>query len=125
MSNQDTVKDMVKTASVDEVQVKINFNMTGFIPSVVAQHLTLQRTPGNIVLSFYETNQPIMINPTPEQVEALKKQGITAECVARVSVPVIQFPSFAKVIADLAEQLKAEQSEREVAQDGEPKPDNK
>jgi hypothetical protein len=106
MNDQNTIKGKVKISPQEEVDVPIRFQMTKFIPSVVAQHVTIQGTTGNVLVSFYEANPPVMFNPTPESLEALQEDGIIVECVARISIPTALFPGIADVFSQIAEQAK-------------------
>jgi hypothetical protein len=122
MENQNILKGRVKTSESEEIEVPIRLLMNEFIPSVVAHHMTLQTTAGNVVIAFYEANPPIMLNPTPELFEKLQIEGFTAECVARISVSTSTFLTVADVFTRVAEQMRAKENENE-SQDSIPEKD--
>lgn len=86
----------------EEIEVPLYFEMNGFLPAVMAQHMAIQGTPDNIIVSFYEANPPIVFEPSPEAIERLKQEGYTAECVARIAIPNSRFKDFANIFAQVA-----------------------
>ncbi|MCI0389135.1 MAG: hypothetical protein MOB07_10285 [Acidobacteria bacterium] len=113
MEDQNTVKGRIRTGEAEEVEVPVRLQVSEFVPSVVAQHITLQSTTGSVIIAFYEANPPVMLNPTPDSLERFQKEGFTAECVARISVSPSVFLSFADVFTKVAEQTRAKEKENE------------
>ncbi|MGE0885637.1 MAG: hypothetical protein AB7P14_18980 [Blastocatellales bacterium] len=109
MDNQNTVKSKVKIGSTEEVEVPMHFVMSTFLPSVLAQHVTIQSTPESILIGFYEANPPIMFEPTPEAIEEFRLEGYTAECVSRITIPNSRFVEIAKLFSQVADGLKLKQ----------------
>jgi len=99
----------------EEVEVPLHFEMSAFIPSVVAHHLSIQGTPDNVLIGFYEIEFPVLLSPTPEAVEKLKEEGYAAECVARVAIPNSRFKEFALVMAQVAGILPKQEGSEEDA----------
>jgi hypothetical protein len=114
MEDQNIIKGRIKTSETEEVEVPVRLLMSKFLPSVVAQHLTIQASSGNIIIAFYEANPPIMLNPTPDSFEKLQKEGLTAECVARICIPLALFPGVADAFSQVAEQIKAREKEGKI-----------
>jgi len=124
MEDQNVVKGKLKTGQAEEIEVPIRLQMSGFIPSVVAQNITIQSTGGNVIIAFYEANPPVMLNPTPELIERFQKEGFTSECVARITVTPATFLTFADVFTQIAEQMRAKEKE-ERSQNAIPQKDKK
>lgn len=115
MSESNTVKSKVKISPTEEIEVPMRFEMSEFVPSVLAQHMSLQATPDNIIVGFYEADLPIVFNSTPEAIEILKQEGYAAECVARIAIPASRFNDFARVFAQAAGLLDEKESEDQDA----------
>jgi hypothetical protein len=79
--------------------------MSNFVPSVYAQFMAIQPTPDGVLLSFFEAVPPIIQDTTPEVLEELKRQGVKAECVARITVSKNRFLEFAKVVKDVSAKM--------------------
>ena len=94
-----------KTASIPG-PIKVNFQLSDFIPSVYSQHSLLQTGPDEVIISFFEANFPVMIVPTQQAIERVQKQGIDAECVARVVMSKNRFLEFAKAVAEIAKGIE-------------------
>lgn len=103
----------VRVSDAEEVEVPVTFVMTNFLPSVVAQHMTIQGFGENFVLSFFELDLPFHIAPSPELLEEIKQAGYEAECVARVTIPKSRFIEFARVLGEVAGKLLPVESEEE------------
>lgn len=86
--------------------LNVNFHRAEFIPSTYAQHVLLQTGPDEVIISFYEADFPILLSPTDQDVERIKKQGIDAECVARVVMPKGRFLEVAKAFNHIAEGIR-------------------
>jgi hypothetical protein len=110
MNDQNTLKGKIKISPIGEVEAPIRFQMDKFLPSVVAQHIAVQITTGNVLVSFFEVNPPVMFNPTPDSIEKLQQEGLPVECVARISIPVSLFPGFADVFSKVAEHIRSNEN---------------
>lgn len=66
----------------------------------------------DVTLSFFEIKAPIVLDPEAQK-QALK-EGVTAECVARVTIALARFADFLKVLNEVpgTEKLKPEKGER-------------
>lgn len=104
-----------RISETEEIEAPLHFEMSSFIPSVLAHHLSIQGTPDNILVGFYEIEFPILLNPTPEAIEKLKQEGYIAECVARIAIPNSRFQEFARVLAQAAGLLPAKESKEQNA----------
>lgn len=98
-----------KKAKDTENSVSISFRVPSKMPSVYATHFFVQDSPDEVVLSFFELIHPILPPEVGEErdraVERLKQIGVTAECVARVTVAKHKFPAFAQAMATTAERI--------------------
>ncbi len=112
MKNSD-IGMRVKVGPEEEIEVPVFFEMTNFLPSVVAQHLAIQHYAGSVVLSFFELDMPFQPELSPEAVEEMKREGFVAECVARVTVPTEVLSKFAQVMTDVANKLAPPESKRQ------------
>lgn len=115
MSEQNSVMSKLKISTTEEIEVPLHLEMYNFVPSVLAQHMAIQGTADNILVSFFEANPPIVFDPNPEAVERIKQEGYTAECVARIAIPASRFGEFAKVFAQVAGLLPIKESEESDA----------
>lgn len=104
-----------KINDLEEIEAPLHFEMSNFIPSVLAHHLSVQGTPDNVLVGFYEIEFPILLNPTPEAIEKLRQEGYIAECVARIAIPNSRFQEFARVLAQAAGLLPAKESKEQDA----------
>ncbi|MEK7832313.1 MAG: hypothetical protein AAB401_14570, partial [Acidobacteriota bacterium] len=105
VTQQNQITTKLRISAEEEIEVPLHFEMQSFVPSVLAQHMTIQGTADNILVSFFEANPPIMFNSTPQSLEKFKQEGYTAECVARIAIPVSRFGEFAEVFGQIAKQL--------------------
>lgn len=120
MSEPNVIKTKFKISQTEEIEVPVYFEMSSFVPSVIAQHMSVQGVSNNILVSFYELDVPIFIDPNPEAIEELKREGYAAECVARITIPEAHFIDMANVFTQVAERIK---SKREGKEDANTKPD--
>lgn len=112
--------------SGEENEVRIIFRVPARMPSVYATHFFVQETQDEFVLSFYELVHP-MIHPNapPEQQtimkQAIKENGVFAECVSRITVAKHKLPSFAEAMNTASDRfvqsIEALEQEKENAND--------
>lgn len=102
-----TAKNKKLSAQVGEMQIPLHFNFPIDMPSVYATNLLVQATDHEVVISFYEAQPPVIIEGDEESIELLKKAGVRADCVARVTVSRARFSGFAEVLKGFAETLEA------------------
>jgi len=75
-------------ASPDEERVPVNFVIPIGMTSRYAQHVIVQASDLDVTLSFFEMKPPIVLGNSESQEkakEAALRDGINAECVARVT----------------------------------------
>jgi hypothetical protein len=60
-----------------------------------------------VTLSFFEIVPPLVIAETKEQMEILREQGISADCIARITIAKNRFPSFVEAIKENASETVA------------------
>ena len=93
-----------------EVRVKLNFRVPSRMPTLYAHHMFVQPAQHDVLLSFFEVIPPLVTatgEPSPDQLKLLEETGITAECVARITIAKDLFPGFAKAMNDILEQATA------------------
>jgi hypothetical protein len=102
---------------IPALSMPVKLSMSRFVPSVYAQHMVVQVTADAVLMTFYEVVPPVFTTAplTDEAIEELRKTGIRAECVARITVPYNSFPEFARVVAVTAAQLPDMPTELERA----------
>lgn len=80
-------------------QVPLRFHVPVGLSSRYAHHLVVQATDNEVTISFFELKPPIVLG-TPEVQREAVKDGITAECVARVIVARARYGDFVKALSD-------------------------
>lgn len=88
-----------------QINLPIRMNMSTVLPSVYAHHIAVQTSVDEVVVSFFEVFMPLNISGQ-EELEAIQRAGVPAECVARVTVSRRRFLEFASLLSNIAEQLK-------------------
>ena len=111
MSEQNVMMSKLKIGDLEEIEVPVHLEANNFIPPILVQHMVIQGTTDNVLVSFFESVPPIVFNPDQEEVERLKQKGYAASCVARIAIPASRFSEFAKVFAAVARLPLAEESE--------------
>lgn len=86
---------MEETTKTEDSGFPIRFRIPTRMPSVIAQHLTVQPVEDGILLSFYEVIPPLFpTDLSEEQIKQLKETGVMAECVSKVFVPNSRYLDF-------------------------------
>ncbi len=86
---------MDETTKTEDSGFPIRFRIPTRMPSVIAQHLTVQPIEDGILLSFYEVIPPLFpTDLSEEQMKQLKETGVPAECVSKVFVPNSRYVDF-------------------------------
>lgn len=100
-------KNQKTSSKKDRNEIPLHFNISLDMPSVYATNVLIQASEHEVIISFFEAQQPFFLEENEaENIETLKKVGIRAECVARVTVAKARFKGFAQAMSSLAEQLK-------------------
>ncbi len=87
---------------IEEQRIPLRFRIPQKMPSVIAQHMTLQPSEDGVLLSFFEVIPPLIPQDfTKEQTQKLVETGITAECVSKVFVPASRYADFVKAMASI------------------------
>jgi hypothetical protein len=89
----------------DDFPIKVNFRVPSRMPSVYAQHMTIQPGPNEVVLSFFEVVPPFLTAPSAEQIKHVQENGIVADCVARITVSPAAFPNFVTAMQEVLDRL--------------------
>lgn len=88
------------------LEIPINFNLPVGFPSVYATNFVVQMGDEEIILSFYEVQQPFFLQGSPEEnLEILKTEGVRADCVARITISKNRFVKFADVLQQAKNQI--------------------
>jgi len=92
-------------AAEEPVKVKLHFRVPPRMPTVYAHHMLIQGSENEVLVSFFEVIPPPLLGSAETQRQALEDSGITAECVARVTISRQRFPEFAKAFRDFIEEV--------------------
>ena len=90
----------------DVIKLPIEWNFPSDLRTVYANHLIVQHTEHEFVISFFEAHAPIVFGSAEQkkaQLEAL--ESVPANCVARIVVARSRMPVFMKVLQDNLSQL--------------------
>ena len=87
-------------------KIPLQFQVPVGLSSRYAHHLVIQSTDQEVILSFFELKPPIVLGSEEVQRAALK-DGITAECVARVIVAKARYPDFVRALSDFPSEGKS------------------
>lgn len=99
------------TNDPEAVNVKVNFRVPGRMPSVYAHHMLIQTGEQEMTLSFFEVIPPLISADSEENVKLLQETGITAECVARITIAKRRFTAFASAMQQVAGQISSDLQE--------------
>ena len=102
-----------KDTAVNSVPVKVNFRITGRMPTLYAHHMVVQPGEHEVTISFFEVVPPLITDNSEDQIKLLQEVGIVAECVARITVAKSRFPGFAQVMQQILSQMLSEQQDTE------------
>ncbi len=70
-------------------------------PSIYATNITVQHTPHEFVISFYEARPPVILGSAEEREAQLQAiDHIYAHCVSRVTVAATRMEGFIKALQD-------------------------
>lgn len=90
--------DPTKPEAVPETlaeKVSVNWHIPTGLASRYAHHMLVQATEFEVTLSFFELKPPVILGDTPpEVVKDILKQGVLAECIARVTIAKARYPEF-------------------------------
>ncbi len=109
----------------DSVQVKLSFRVPQRMPSLYAHHMMIQPGEHEVLLSFFEIVPPAVSFENEEQLKKLQDVGVSAECVARITIAKDRFPGFVKAMKDILDILQGVPNQEAVAKtDADDKRDN-
>lgn len=106
-----TKKTQQGKKSEQSIQTTVHFNMPIEMPSVYATNLIVHSSEFEVVLSFFEAQPPIFDGTEEENLEELKKIGVRADCVARVTIAKDRFEGMVKVMQGFSNDLKTQRKE--------------
>lgn len=82
------------------------------MPSVFATNLLIQQGEHEMILSFFEIQPPFLIGTADENLALLKKVGLRADCMARITISKERFEGFADAMKKAATDMKAASKEK-------------
>lgn len=106
-----TKKSQQKGKSIKSVQTSIHFNLPVEMPSVYGTNLLIQESEFEIILSFFEVQPPILLGTEQENLEEIKKTGVRADCVARVTIAKDRFDGMVKAMQGFLSDIKTREKE--------------
>ena len=81
--------------------IPLHFNIPPGISARYAHHMIVQRAENEVTLSFFEVMAPPLIGiPPEEQVAILRRDGVRADCVARVVISRTRLNDFLKALEE-------------------------
>jgi hypothetical protein len=89
-----------------EIDIPLHFNIPIEMPSVYATNMLVQSGEHEVIISFFEAQVPVFVEEDEDNIETLKKVGIRADCVAKVTIAKDRFEGFANAIKGFADRLK-------------------
>lgn len=101
----DSVPEPDNNQAQEDVQIPLRFNIPSGMTSRYAHHMLVQPGEHEVTLSFFEVFPPLLLGSPEEQREILKKEGVKAECVARVTIAKARYFGFVKAWESIIEQL--------------------
>jgi hypothetical protein len=92
----DSIKQDIP-AEIEGENIPLLFNVPIGLSSRYAHHLLVQTTENETILSFFEVIPPL-VSGTPAEIKEKLKDGIRADCVARVTIARSRLPEFVKAM---------------------------
>ena len=102
-----------KHNTVDEkdegVQIPLHFNFPIGMPSVYATNVVVQKSEQEVIINFFELQLPFADQSNTDEMEMLKRVGLRADIVSKVTVSAKRFKEFARVFNSVAEGIEGEE----------------
>ena len=97
-----------KTSEALEEKVPLNWHIPEGLTSRYAHHMLVQASEFDVTLSFFELKPPIVLGDMPlEEQKQIVRGGITAECVARVTVARGRYSDFVKAFMGVMQSVES------------------
>lgn len=108
MTSHDPDKQSEESIIQADFNTFVRFSIARGMHSKYAQHVMIQPGENEVVFSFFEIIMPPLFGP-PEvqaQVQAqIQENGVPADCVARITIPISRFPAFVAAMQGVLERL--------------------
>lgn len=83
------------------------------MPSVYATNLVIQPGEFEVIVSFFEIQPPLFFGSDQKaNLDALKKTGVRADCVARITIAKDRFEGFANAMKQAITDMKAAEKKK-------------
>jgi hypothetical protein len=82
---------------IEGENIPLLFNVPIGLNSRYAQHLLVQTTENEAILSFFEVVPPV-VTGTLDEIKQKLKEGVRADCVARITISRARYPEFVKAM---------------------------
>ena len=85
---------------ITRMEIPIDWHFPSDIISRYATNMTVQGTPNEVIISFFELFPPMVLGPTPEatQAQVMRIKSLQAKCVARLVILPDKLPEFIEVL---------------------------
>jgi hypothetical protein len=87
-----------ETESNEPTWIRVNFRIPSRMPALYAHHMLVQPGDHEVTLSFFEVIPPPLLEE--DQLKLMEETGVTAECIARITIAKNRFPAFVKAMQD-------------------------
>lgn len=85
----------------EPLQLRVEFTFPEGTRTQFADRILVQHTEHEFLVSFFETEQPVLLGPPEENRERLRSLGsVKAHCVARVAVAAGRMPELVEVLTE-------------------------
>ncbi len=83
-------------------RVPLRWSIPAGVVSRYAHHMLVQASDFEVTLSFFELKPPIILGDTPlEEQREIIKDGVLAECVARITIARARYSEFIKAFTSI------------------------
>lgn len=90
----------------EEISLPLRFVIPPGMVSRYAHHMLVQGSESEVTLSFFEMILPLVVGTHEEQLK-VAKEGVKAECVARIVIAKSRYPDFVRAMGAALEKGKS------------------
>ncbi len=101
-ASEETAK--VEISEKETINVLLRFRVNTNLPGRYVHHLLIQPGENEMILSFFEVVPPLLIGSEEERRLTLR-EGIRAECVARIIVAKARYPAFVEAMQSVLQEV--------------------
>jgi hypothetical protein len=95
-----------QAGAIESLSVPLRYRLPSRMPTLYVHHLFVQVGEDDVTLSFFEVIPPYITDANKEeQIRLLQETGLTAECVARITISKARYPSFVTAMQQVLDQV--------------------